>query len=392
MFKEGAQWRPILVRPEVNPLQDKVESGILFEAYLPTFRESFKRARMFEQVKQELLTIGSGIGNELPPNFKSYLRDFPERFGGALRTSPMDVLFQNESNRWNINFFTTLNNVDNACARERICGHGLDHISHVAQNAFALADTIPDKYRDGVISDENLTLAALVHDLGYADKNVIWKNYEALGHDKKSSEWLSRKLRRNLKPLGSFSTLADFTNYFKRSLLGNPKLESLFYKTIKFNNKEEIIPLVESTVDPTVYSTSEDLFMHTIFLADKLDYFRTERVEAEGVERPDNYETNPYFFQADAVEEYTITSDDFSLYYNVKIKETDIPKENDLTEHVDFNWWKGEIERNYGWILGLGKSYAKRLGKEFVTRELTTREMTKLSNLTPQQVFPQPSL
>jgi hypothetical protein len=360
MLKEGTQLGPVFAGTEVNPSQGKVESG-LFKEYLPTFRESFKRARMFE----ELLTIGSGIGNELPSHFKSYLPDFPERFGRALRTSPMDMLFRYESDRWNIDFFTTINKVDRACAREKICGHGLDHVSRVAQNAFALADKIPNEYRGDVISDENLTLAALVHDLGYADKDVIWKNYEALGHDEKSSKWLGKKDDREFK------------------FLGRQKLEGFFYNTIELNNKEKITPLVGSTVEPT----TEDLFMYTIFFADKLDYFRTERVQSKGVERPNTYEDNPYFFQADAVEEYTVTSDEVNLYYNVKIKETNISKKDGSIQHVDFDWWKKEIEKSYGWILHLGQSYAKIIDKQFIIKALPTEKIAK-SEPTSYQIFP----
>lgn len=308
---------------------------------------------LFGQVNEELLQVGGIMWNKLPSGFEGYLPTFRERFESALESSPMDMLFLDNSARWRTRYSTTLNNVDNVCADEHVCGHGADHVSHVAQNAFTLADTIPSEDKGGISSDANLALAALTHDLGYASEEVNWKNFEALGHDRESANWLKSHKRKLIYDSEPFNNS-----------------ESVFYKTIELNNKGYIREfLQEFKGNPT----SEDIFMLTIFLADKLDYFRAERVRAKGVEVPVNYEDNPYFFQADAVERYEITSDDSSIYYNVKIKERDdISKKDGSKKKVDFGWWKEEIEKNSRWIFDLGERFAGISGKNFVVRELTT--------------------
>lgn len=302
---------------------------------------SFRFIDKYKPQTQELITKR----DKLPRSFKEYLPNFRLRLRRSLRKSPTDNIRNYRRMVWDENFFESLNKVDSICTQEHVCGHGLDHVTHVAQNALALVDAIPNKYKiDGKLSDENLIFTSLIHDIGYATAEN-WQDYHAHDHEEKSSEWL---------------------NSHKKTHEHSLKLKELFSKTIG-SSKAEIKSIVE---DPSIHTDSDNLFKLTLWLADKLDYFRKERVEAPGVEQPSLYEDNPYFFHANAVKKYEITSDEDNIYYAVEIEKTNIKKNSSKQHEVNFDWWKKEIEDQYPSIINLGEGFAKVVNKKFVIKEL----------------------
>lgn len=298
---------------------------------------------------------------QLPSEFRAYLPDLSSRFHRALQQPPMGILYQ-EGVGWHPQFKANLKAVDAVCTREGICGHGLEnHLLYVAQNAFALANAIPSQKKDeSIITDGNLTFVSLTHDIGYAQEGVVWQNKEAQNHELESAYWIGRHRRNNNHPqffpeehIASFDR--TYFPYFFYTILANA------------DHNGDFTRLTDSIAEtPTPFG----IFMLTMFLSDKLDFFRTERVQTERVVRPRRYEENPYFFLADAVGGYEIISDESSVYYTVRIKNNySVITADGSQQDVDFEWWQSQVNTHYGWIPKLGKAFGKAVGKTFLVVE-----------------------
>lgn len=306
--------------------------------------------------------IESTLRNEarqyvLHHTFHEYLPNFSGRFRAALQKPPMGMLYQEELG-WNPIFTKTLQRVDEVCVQQEICAHGAEnHLLYVAQNAFALSNAIPEEYRSTVLGDGDLAFVALTHDLGYAHDEVVWQGKEAYQHEAKSLQWVNRLRESQTISITSPTPIPHLNHFDENSYLLKTAILS------NTNHNGHVKHLAQQVAESP---TPEGICILSFFLADKLDFFRANRVEGL---KPSFYEDNPYFFLADAVESYSITSDPTHVYYTVKMKEPETLQRDSSVTHGDFAWWKSQVEIHYGWIFDLGNTFGEAIGKKFVVQQ-----------------------
>lgn len=260
------------------------------------------------------------------------------RFSHVIATSPIKGILYG-SGEFPKKFAEVNSRIDAVCIREQICRHGLSHGQRVAQNAFVLADMIaPTNEREGtLINDGNLAFLALVHDVGYADPSLVFEQKSAPDHPEASIRWL-QGMQRDLMTAQDISPDAR---------------ESLQVINDNFDFYRSLIQGVSGSTNQEFYTAS-----NLLKLADKVDYFRAERVADVGV--PKAFGDNAYFFLADAVEEYSLNATDRKIVYAV-----------DLQRGWTVNQWQDAVyTHGYGWVFDIGEEFAQSIGRKFEIVEM----------------------
>lgn len=276
---------------------------------------------------------------------------FGERFATALKKPPIKGLLY-ETAGWTPEFRAINERVDAVCRKEQVCGHGLDHSMRVAKNAFTLAELVSpsSEKTETLLNDTNLAFLALTHDVGYAGPSISWQNRKAPEHPDASIRWIDKLRREKRSP---FAVHHPDIGQSTEVLDSNFDLYSRMIKGMSDDSLRELpMPLGPNKHTP------EDALVLTMALADKVDFFRAGRID--GLDVPQSYGANPYFFLSDAVRNYSLDATDGALTYSL-----------DLQRDWTLEHWKEELEsQDYGWVLGLGKKFAYSHGMEFEVREM----------------------
>lgn len=293
----------------------------------------------------------------LPKDFSPYLPDFEKRLSRSLAKPPLRGLIYGP-NGWTPAYIETVNRADGASIREQVCSHGLEnHLLQVTQNAFSLAGALgtPADRETSALSDANLAITALTHDLGYADPNLLWLNKYAIGHEAASVRFLDR-MRRGDIPI--FPIDEDLTESLK---VFNQKFD--LYSRVIMGTSDDPEVALKAARGVEQYPTPEGELGLVIALADGIDYFRKSRLR--GIEAPKTYKHNPYFFLANAVDSSSLSVDDGAITFAVDLKEHTKDEKWTLEE------WLSEVNnQGYGWIFDLARSFAGITSRGFAIREL----------------------
>lgn len=285
-------------------------------------------------------------------------RDLQTRFLAGLHQPPIQGVLYTDG-QWTQMFLEGVKRVDAVCQERQICHHGLDHIIRVSQNALILMDMVHEDYAaagyslDATgFSDSEVFFPALVHDIGYALTTVAWQDQNAINHAEQGAYVLER-VRNKILP-----KVIDPTHPSLHLLAQHAPL----YHSAIAGNTETMLAYASSYANMGIVSPQVALPL-AVMVADKLDYFREKRVE--GLQSPQAYEDNPYFFLADAVATYVVTYDEEVLRYTVFLKRNfQIPRE--IGECVvDPKIWKEETEIYYIAVLNLAKAFANLVGRKF---------------------------
>jgi hypothetical protein len=300
--------------------------------------------------KQEIL--GPDEGGLLPKDFPLYLPDFERRLSKAVKQPPLaGILYRKVG--WNPAFSGIVERADQVSRDKHICSHGLEnHLLQVTQNAFALSEAFGNstEREKTVLRDENLAFLALTHDLGYADPDLQWAEKTAPAHAEASMRYIDKMRRR---PVEIFPITDPEMHQSREILERNFKL----YEQIIINSSTDPENMVDQARRVVQNPTPEGRLQLLVAFADKIDFFRSGRLQ--DIPRPTTPESNPYYFLADAVENYSLDVTDKTINYSV-----------DFKNGWNLTRWQKELrDHGFGWTLELGERLASVSGRSFEMNE-----------------------
>lgn len=296
-------------------------------------------------------------GTILPKDFLTFVPNLEKRITQSLDKPPLAGLIYNKPG-WTPHFSGIVENAEKVSKERQICAHSLDnHLFQVTQNAFAMAGAIGTNtaQEPSVITDSNLAFVALTHDLGYADPSLVWSDKAAPGHTEASVKYIDDMRKRGSVvfpiPNGiheSIETLDANFDLYEDTILAMSDTPSTLLRTadqIKQN------------------PTEEGQLQLVMMLADKIDFFRSARLE--GIDPPSGQIENPYFRLANAISDYSLAVNPDTITYSVKLKDH-APGQKWTLEK-----WKQEVEKaDYGWIFEIGEIFAGINGRKFKITEM----------------------
>ncbi len=283
---------------------------------------------------------------------------FQARFLRAFRQPPIQgILFANGD--WTPLFLEGVEKVDAACRQRQICDHGLGHIMQVSENALILMDAVQANVSYSVFSDAEVLFPVLLHDMGYGFKTVAWQGQHATNHPERGADVMERFGRQ---------VLSKTIDSDHQSLQILQKHAPLYHAAISGTTMTMLTYVKECMGVERI--TPQMFFPLIVMVADKLDYFRDERVD--GLKAPRQYEDNPYFFLADAIQSYEVTCDENKLRYMVTLKKNFYVPSGSGGFILDFRTWQAEAMRHYGAVWTLIEAFANLLGKGFLVLEERT--------------------
>ncbi len=239
------------------------------------------------------------------------------------------------------------------CLAEQVCDHSQPHVEQAAQNGLVFLDMVhdalPNTLDAHLFSDSAVVFTLLVHDIGYGSPDVRWENQYAIGHEEAGSRMITRFIE----------TLPE--NSSQRQFLA-PLLPSIVHAmSTDTDSREDIMATVFSAKHA---ASPEAIFSLLIMTADKVDYFRSGRIDA--IPAPNTYAENPYYFLAWMVENYELVYDKEAkkIHYVVHLYGEDKLSFEDRQERLAL--WQKEIRTHFPYVLELLEGMAYLTGTQLV--------------------------